>query len=167
MPRRYGRIHFTDVTWQKKYKQTTRRRLDSNPWPLRITQVCNPPGPQCPGSLALFSLDFTNIFQYPTGNFLSSTEIREKLEIFQCIINSGIPVSFSGLRWDGKWASLECSGPVISGFFSEKNFGTQKTKPGMQTSNFTTLLSWVMHPLLRINKIQLQFVAKVVMNFIS
>ena len=47
-------------------------------------------------------------------------------------INLGIPVSFLGLRQDGKWASLEWweldgtgSGPVlkagISRFFQEKN----------------------------------------------
>ena len=53
-------------------------------------------------SLVLFGLDLCNIFQYPTGNFPSSTEFREKSRIFMCYLNSGIPISFSGLRRDGK-----------------------------------------------------------------
>ena len=44
-----------------------------------------------------------NIFQYPTGNFLSSTEFREFFPNFPKISNLGIPVSFLGLRRDGNW----------------------------------------------------------------
>ena len=83
-------------------------------------------GNTLPKAAKLFGLDFTNIFQYPTGNFSSSTEIREKSGIFPCIINSGIPVSFSGLSREGKWASLEWleldrtgSGPVLNAWDRE------------------------------------------------
>ena len=44
-----------------------------------------------------------NIFQYPTGNFPASTEFWEFFSNFPEISNSGTPVSFSGLRCDGKW----------------------------------------------------------------
>ena len=47
-------------------------------------------------------MDF-NIFQYPTGNFLSSNKFREFFLNFPEISNSGIPFSFSGPRQDGNW----------------------------------------------------------------
>ena len=75
----------------------------------------------------------------PLGKFLNGLEMG--------IINSGIPVSFSGLRRDGKWASLERReldgtgmGPVLNACdrefpaFSRKKIWYPKPRPGMQTS---------------------------------
>ena len=118
-----------------------------------------------PFPLLLFAISKSDTFhtvKYPTENFLSSTEIRDKLGIFPCIINSGIPVSFLGLRRDGKWASLEWreldgtgSGPVLNAWdreftaFSEKKIWYPKTRPGMQTSNSSSykkdLFIYLMH----------------------
>ena len=74
-----------------------------------------------------------SIFQYPTGNFPSSTEFWEFFPKFSEISNLGIPVSFLGLRRDGnlpvQMAGLrqereedvhECSGRDISQIFQGK-----------------------------------------------
>ena len=58
------------------------------------------------------------------------------------IFNSGIPISFSGLRRDGKWASLEwreLDGTGMLGIgnfalFPGKKIWYPKMRPGMQTS---------------------------------
>ena len=76
------------------------------------------------------------------------------------ISNSGIPVLFSGLSWDGK--RLVPNGGTETGReegwflnaqdqeipkFSGKKFGTQKTRPGTQTSNL-----WVVSTILYVHK---------------
>ena len=88
-----------------------------------------------------------NIFQYPTGNFLSSTEFREFFPNFPKISNSGTLVSFSGLRRDGKWPVQNggtetgpgsgCSRMLgMENFpdFCRKNPIPEKWHSGMQTS---------------------------------
>ena len=92
---------------------------------------------------------------YPVLYFSTQQEIScpvlksgKSLGIFPCIINSGIPVSFQGLRRDGKWASLEQreldgtgSEPVLNArdqkfpLFPGKKIWYPKTRLGMQTSN--------------------------------
>ena len=59
-------------------------------------------------TLVLFGLVLYYYFQYPTRKFLNSTKFWEFWELKYKIFNSGIPVSFSGLRRDGKW-------PVLNG----------------------------------------------------
>ena len=54
-------------------------------------------------SLVLFDLVLYYYFQYPTRKFPSSAEFREFWELKYKISNSGIPVSFLGLRREGKW----------------------------------------------------------------
>ena len=98
-------------------------------------------------SLVLFGLVLYYYFQYPTRKFSTSTEFKEFRELKYKISNSGIPVSFLGLRRDGTWTVLNgCeldgtgSGLVLNARdgnfpeFSGKKVATPKTRPGTQTS---------------------------------
>ena len=57
-------------------------------------------------SLSLFGLVLFYYFQYPTRKFQSSIKFWEFRELKYKISNSGIPVSFLGLRRDGNWPVL-------------------------------------------------------------
>ena len=74
-------------------------------------------------------------YSVPLGKFLNGLKIYK-------ISNLGIPVSFLGLRQDGKWPVLKWASirQVLNArekkfpTFSGKKFGTQKTRMGMKTS---------------------------------
>ena len=49
----------------------------------------------------------------------------------------------AGIRREGKWASLECSGPGISHFFREKKLGTQnRDRENRPLEKFTSDISF-------------------------
>ena len=85
-----------------------------------------------------------NIFQYPTGNFPSSTEFREFFPNFPEISNSGIPISFLGLRRDGNWPVPNGWTETQLGRGSSRMLGTGKIWfPGNGIRDRRPLLKWL------------------------
>ena len=90
----------------------------------------------------MFGLDLHNIFQYPKGNFPSSTEFWEFFLNFPKISNAGIPVSFTGLRRDGNWPVPIGGTETRSGRGSSRMLGTGNF-PGKWHSGTQTSTRWV------------------------
>ena len=75
-----------------------------------------------------------NKFQYPTGNFPSSTEFWKFFPNSPKISNSGIPVSFLELRRDGKWPVPNGGTETRPGKRMFQNMRYGKWHLGIQTS---------------------------------